>query len=128
MTNIIAPQELNNTESTSNLLSSMWRGDAIHQIATLKNGNFKNIPVESISDAIKKAEDFTENGFDVYFACAEFITDASRKASNALGAWGYWFDLDCGVEKSKKRGRLHHKKRSLYRTYQIYKTNKITLS
>lgn len=101
MTNIIAPQELNTSESTSNLLSSMWRGDAIHQIATLKNGNFKNIPVKSIPDALKLAEDFTEDGFDVYFACAEFITDASRKVNNALGAWGYWFDIDCGVEKAK---------------------------
>lgn len=101
MTNIIAPQEINTSESTNNLLSSMWRGDAIHQIATLKNGNFKNIPVKSIPDALKLAENFVKNGFDVYFACAEFITDESRKSNNALGAWGYWFDIDCGVEKAK---------------------------
>lgn len=101
MTNIIAPVEINTSESTNNLLSAMWRGDGIHQIATLKNGNFKNIPVKSIPDALKLAQDFTEDGFDVYFACAEFITYASRKANNALGAWGYWFDIDCGVEKAK---------------------------
>lgn len=102
MTNIIAPQELKTSESTSNLLSSMWRSNAIHQIATLKNGNFKNIPVKSIPDALKLAENFTEDGFDVYFACAEFKTDTNRKADNALGAWGYWFDIDCGIEKAKK--------------------------
>ena len=88
----------------------MWRGDAIHQIATLKNGMFKNISVNSISEAIKQAEDLTEAGFDVYFACAEFITNESRKSNNAHGAWGYWFDIDCGEDKAAKGAGYNTKK------------------
>ena len=84
------------------LLSSMWRCDAIHQIATKKNGIFKNISVKSIPDALMLAEKLSLKGLDVYFACAEFKTVNSRMADNALGAWGYWFDIDCGVEKAKK--------------------------
>ena len=80
----------------------MWRGDAIHQIATLKNGICKNIPVKSIPDALMLTEKLSLKGLDVYFACAEFKTANSRMADNALGAWGYWFDIDCGVEKAKK--------------------------
>ncbi|MDP1657744.1 MAG: hypothetical protein Q8L73_00135 [Methylotenera sp.] len=84
------------------LLTAMWRGDSIHQIGTLKNGNFKNIPVKSIPDALQLATELSAKGFDVYFACGEYATPENRKASNALGAWGYWFDIDCGEAKAAK--------------------------
>lgn len=89
-------------DSGEKLLTAMWRGNTVHQIATIKNGVFNNIPINSIPEAIKQAKDLTKAGFDVYFACAEFETTTSRKADNALGAWGYWFDIDCGEAKAAK--------------------------
>ncbi|MES2501006.1 MAG: hypothetical protein V4545_00260 [Pseudomonadota bacterium] len=84
------------------LLSRMWRGDGVHQIGILKDGAFKNIPVKSIYEAEQKAKDFSAKGHEVYFACAEYQEEGKRTVSNATGAWGYWFDVDCGEEKALK--------------------------
>lgn len=95
------------TSNGNGLIYKMWRsGEAAHQIATkYKVGEkefFKNIPVKDLPDALKQAETLSLGGGDAYFACAEYINGDSRKASNALGAWGYWFDIDCGVDKAAK--------------------------
>jgi hypothetical protein len=88
--------------SAEKLLSGIWRGEGVHQIGTLKDGIFKNIPVKSLIEAEQKAKDFSAKGYEVYFACAEFETNDNRRASNAKGAWGYWFDIDCGKDKFEK--------------------------
>lgn len=92
------------------LLSKLWRGDSVHQIGTLKDKYFKNIPVKSLKDATNQASRFTEQGYEVYFACAEFKSESSRKAENVLGAWGYWFDIDCGEVKAKSGSGYINKK------------------
>jgi hypothetical protein len=84
------------------LLSKLWRGSGVHQIGVLKDRVFKNIPVESIDQAGNEAKNLSEQGYEVYFACGEFETSSNRKETNALGAWGYWFDIDCGEEKATK--------------------------
>ena len=86
----------------STLLSRMWRGDGIHQISILKDGAFKNISVKSMFEAEQKAKDFSSNGYEVYFACAEYKEKGNRTVANAKGAWGYWLDIDCGEEKVLK--------------------------
>lgn len=94
-------REITNAEM---LLSKMWRGDSLHQLCCIDSGErIYPIVVASIDEAITKANQFNiDKGFDVYFACAEFITGDNRKAANALGAWGYWFDIDCGADKAAK--------------------------
>ena len=104
----------------------MWRCDAIHQIATKKNGIFKNISVKSIPDALMLAEKLSLKGLDVYFACAEFKTANSRMADNALGAWGYWFDIDCGVEKAKKGAGYTTKKEAVTELIKFIEKTKLT--
>jgi hypothetical protein len=39
-------------------------------------------------------------GQDVFFACAEYATPASRTSLNATGAWGFLADFDCGADKA----------------------------
>ena len=36
---------------------------------------------------------------DYYCACAIYLTSFNRTAANVLGAWAFWMDVDCGVEK-----------------------------
>lgn len=82
----------------------MWRGEGVHQICCIDaSKRVYPIIVNSIDEAITKANTFNiDKGFDVYFACAEFVTGDNRTSANALGAWGYWFDIDCGAEKAAK--------------------------
>lgn len=100
-------KEISDLAGGDTLLSAMWRsGEAAHQIATkykvVEKEFFKNIPVKDIPDALKRVGALSEGGRDGYFACAEYINGDSRKASNALGAWAYWFDIDCGQAKADK--------------------------
>jgi adenylate kinase family enzyme len=91
------------------LLSALWGVDenegVVHQITRIKNGDVKNIPVRSKQDAISKAQKLNQDGWDVYHACATYNTHENRKVSNAIGAKGFWLDIDCGAEKaSSKKG------------------------
>ena len=63
-------------------------------------------PVVSVHDRLQSSsvneamELSRQASADVYFACAEYWTPDSRTASNAVGAYAYWMDLDCGSEKA----------------------------
>lgn len=101
MTSSVIDQKINNAEY---LLSALWGDDNhVHQLS-YKNakGFFTPVIVSSISEALAKSEKLNAKGFDVYFACAEYQTNESRLASNTIGAWGYWFDIDCGEGKAKQ--------------------------
>lgn len=85
------------------LLNALWRSsERIHQIGMLdrETKKFRNIPVNSVADAIVRALALSENGTESYFACAEYQTADSRVAANVTGAYGFWLDLDCGDEKA----------------------------
>lgn len=84
-----------------NILNALWgtSHDSVYQITAIKNGRANNIPVTSIEDAILKANNLDGDGCDVYHACAVYKTAVSRKADNALGAFGFWLDIDCGAKK-----------------------------
>lgn len=41
----------------------------------------------------------TVDGMDIYFACASFKDDSSRRGQNALMAKAFWMDIDCGEGK-----------------------------
>jgi len=81
------------------LLNSMWRSpDSCHQIGLLERQSkqFMNIKVNTVADAIHRALHESNTGVDCYFACAEYITENNRKATNVSGASAFWLDIDCG--------------------------------
>lgn len=88
--------------SSNQLLDAFWRSpNKIHQIGTLdrNNHNFRNIPANSVSEAVKQAYALSCAGKETYFACAESLTPNSRTAANVFGAWGFWADVDVGAYK-----------------------------
>jgi hypothetical protein len=89
--------------SSSQLLGALWRSpDRIHQIGALnrQTGQFRNIPVCDVGEAVRQALALSDAGSEAYFACAEYATPDSRVAANASGACAFWLDVDCGEEKA----------------------------
>jgi putative DNA primase/helicase len=85
------------------LLTALWRTpDRIQQIGILdrQNSRFSNLPVADVAEAIAQAQQRSDQGAEVYFACAEYLTPDSRTAANATSACGFWLDVDCGEEKA----------------------------
>lgn len=57
--------------------------------------------MKGVEEAVHKALELSSQGFDTYFAVAEYVTPDNRTAANVSGAWGFWMDVDCGEEKAK---------------------------
>ena len=91
------------TVPLNKLIEAFWRSDKqIHQICYHDRiaNYFKNTPV-NIKDATSLAQKNSDDGKETYFAPAEYNNPDNRTASNALGAFGFWVDLDVGVEKAE---------------------------
>lgn len=89
--------------SPDNLFAAMWRSiDCIHQLGALdrKTKKFRNYHVNSIAVAVSRALALSAEGIDAYIALAGFKNAFSRCVDNALGAWGFWLDIDCGKNKA----------------------------
>lgn len=90
-------------ETARPLFAGLWRKpDHIHFLGKLdpRTRHFSNVPV---LDGLKVVELVTRlcgERSDVYFACAEFLTNESRTQANAVGAFGFWGDIDCGEQKA----------------------------
>lgn len=88
-----------NSIPSGSLFEAMWRSpDLHHQIGILdpRDASFRNIPVKNADEAIALARQHDNAGADVYFACAEYLTQDNRTAANAAGTWAFWIDIDCG--------------------------------
>lgn len=86
------------------LMDALWRSlDSCHQISVRdpETNNFGNFPLKSVDEATKRALSISNTGKDVYFACAEYLTQDNRRAGNASGAYAFWLDIDCGKEKAQ---------------------------
>lgn len=83
-------------------LSAMWRCPERQHLIAVKYPDtaFRNIPVAAIEEASSLALKYSDEGADVYSACAEYLTPDNRTAANAVGAWAFWMDIDCGPEKA----------------------------
>jgi putative DNA primase/helicase len=84
------------------LLQSLWRSPELkHQIGVMRRpgGQFKNTPVAGAAEAIAVADRQSADGVELYFACGEYANADSRKADNVVGAYAFWGDIDCGLEK-----------------------------
>ncbi len=88
------------------LLSALWRSPgSCYQIGTLdkqQRARFRNIPVSAVSEAGRLTFELSANGQDAYFACAGYKNASNRTAENAVGAWAFWLDIDCGEDKAAK--------------------------
>lgn len=85
------------------LLQALWRSsNQCHQIGILdrKTQRFQNMSVDSVDQAITQLNAQNKDGLDLYFACAEFSTPDNRTATNSIGAYGFWMDIDCSELKA----------------------------
>jgi hypothetical protein len=86
-------------------LSHIWGADAEGRFAGThyicgSRPNWVQYPAATLSEALAHIQRLRDQQSDVYFACAEFETGGSRKASEARGARGLWQDIDCGEAKA----------------------------
>ena len=87
------------------LLAELWRNnDHGHFLAVRDpvSGFFQSVHISDLNQVDETASKFDLAGRDVYHACACFHDEAGdRKAHNAIGAYGFWVDIDCGPVKAE---------------------------
>jgi hypothetical protein len=87
------------------LLAELWRNnDHGHFLAVRDpvSGFFKSVHITDLNQVDETASKFDLVGRDVYHACACFREGAvERKAPYAIGAYGFWVDIDCGPAKAE---------------------------
>ena len=103
-----SPQHPFNTQATPldrSLIEELWRNNdhghflAVRDPAT---GFFQSVHIPDLNQVDETASKFDLAGRDVYHACACFHDEAGgRKAQNAIGAYGFWVDIDCGPAKAE---------------------------
>jgi hypothetical protein len=89
--------------STNDLLNALWRSPQnIHFFGRLDglSRHFKNLPVSNSAPGATQIPFPSGNGDEIYFACAEYATADARTAANAVGAYAFWLDIDCGTNKA----------------------------
>lgn len=74
-------------------------GNGHYCIFAAKGGKRKQKFYPSIQNLVSAAEQFDEDGYDVYYALATFAPDTDRKAENARQLSSLFIDLDCGANK-----------------------------
>lgn len=88
-----------------NLLEELWRSnDHGHFLAVRDpvSGSFQSVHISGLDQVGNTVSKFDLAGKDVYHACACFHDEAGgRKAQNAIGAYGFWVDIDCGPAKAE---------------------------
>lgn len=89
-----------------NLLGAVWKfSDAGHWLTTRNplTGAFQSMLVGSLNEALKRAVQLAQSGFDVYLSPAEFASGArSRKALDVVCVRGFWLDIDVGPAKAEQ--------------------------
>lgn len=106
--NKITPAEhLNGHEKDARkFLASIWGADddgrlsGEHFIAEHTAAGWRHHPVYTAAEAARKAQEISDSGRNVYFACAEYLTDNSRRGDNVSKVRAFWLDIDCGETKA----------------------------
>jgi len=89
-------------------LSTIWGADStgaltgVHFIAEPTDKGWAHHPVKTVAEALDKAQTISNAGRNAYFACAEYMTEGSRKGDNVKRVRAFWLDLDCGEAKAAK--------------------------
>ena len=62
------------------------------------------LPVHNLKSLVDLVQRFVRDGKEVYHACACFAKpDDGRKTQNAVGAYAFWVDIDCGPSKVESK-------------------------
>ena len=85
------------------LTEALWR--TRHHVHFLgerdaHSGRFNNVAVRSDLQVVQMATRLAGERSDIYLAVSEYQTNAGRTQSNAVGAFAFWADIDCGEEKA----------------------------
>lgn len=89
-------------------LSALWGADStgaltgVHFIAEPTDKGWVHHPVKTVTEGRDKAQAISNAGRNAYFACAEYMTEGSRKGDNVKQARSFWLDVDCGEAKAAK--------------------------
>lgn len=81
------------------LLTALWpHDDYCYFICTQdqETKKFNNHPIASIEGAVSQAFSHARKGLDVFYSCAAYKTHQNRTRENAVGAFAFWLDIDCG--------------------------------
>ena len=85
------------------LFSGYWRNpNRCHFLGKLapRTRHFSNVAVGGGIKVAQLAKRLCGEGSDVYLAVAEYGSSESRTQANAVGAYGFWVDIDCGEQKA----------------------------
>jgi len=93
------------TPLSPNLLEDLWRSNDHRHFLAVRDpvsGSFQSVHISGLDQVGNTVSKFDLAGRDVYHACACFHDEAGgRKAQNAIGAYGFWVDIDCGPAKAE---------------------------
>tara|TARA_Y100001937_G_scaffold32229_1_gene46059 strand:+ start:7296 stop:10115 length:2820 start_codon:yes stop_codon:yes gene_type:complete len=74
----------------------------IYNVVGMEQGKLKPKFTDSLEVAYEIAEEFSEQGMDVYFALGKLKEKGSRKAENVESLGAIWLDIDCGGDKAQE--------------------------
>ena len=80
-------------------LTTVLPQEGLYCVVGLKKGTPRQSFVGTVDDINTVVDELVEQGFDAYFGCAKFETDAGRTTKNAKWFKSFWLDLDCGEGK-----------------------------
>ena len=91
--------------SDGNLLRDLWRFEGTIHWLTTRNAltdAFQSMLVGSLDEALRRAAEFAQGGFDIYLSPAEFASGVqTRKAQDVACVRGFWLDIDVGAVKAE---------------------------
>ena len=103
---LVGGTEVSPAVQATALLEALWLSPRLHhQLGAMPREHlgqsFRNVPVDSIPEAVAIAVECVAGGEDVYHACAEYTTSANRRSDNVESTCAFWMDIDCGEQKAK---------------------------
>lgn len=93
MNSIIEFEKINNS-----LRGGLWRTRGSNHFAAIQDPVTKVLQHVRITDLERSLASLPQDKHQ-YLACSEFATP-KRTSDSALGAYGFWMDTDCGLDKS----------------------------
>jgi P4 family phage/plasmid primase-like protien len=104
-TSLIVPKALVSkaVDEAQPLFSGLWRNPQHCHFLGKRDpltSQFSNVSVLDGLKVVQLAKRLCGEWSDVYVACAEFLTNEGRTQANAVGAYGFWADIDCGEQKA----------------------------
>lgn len=83
----------------SDFLARVLPSSGLVAICYPRKRGFQHHFYEDLDEAASAASSFDAKGNDVYFGCASYLTDESRKADNVAAVRSFWLDIDAGEGK-----------------------------